>query len=67
LYRLCPKLTHDHIHVNVTSFGAMNVRYATQVLSVIVETALEMHYDQRVIESVKFILHMNKFFDCLNV
>jgi hypothetical protein len=28
---------------------------------------LEMHYDQRVIESVKFILHMNKFFDCLNV
>jgi len=65
LYRICPKLTREH--VNVTAFGAMKVRYAAQVLSSSVANALELFYDDRVTETVLFIRHMDRFFDCLNV
>jgi hypothetical protein len=64
LYKLCNKLTPQHI--NVSSFGAMKVRLAAQVLSSTVANALELMYDSRVQETVKFIRHMDKFFDCLN-
>ncbi|XP_053385111.1 uncharacterized protein LOC128550306 [Mercenaria mercenaria] len=65
IYRLCPKLTKQHI--DITAFGAMKVRLAAQVLSSTVANALELNYNNRVTETVKFIRHMDKFFDCLNV
>jgi hypothetical protein len=65
LYRLCPKLTQEHIQL--TSFSVMNVRLAAQVFSSTVANALEAKYGDYISETVLFIRHMNKFFDLLNV
>ena len=62
---ICPKLTSNH--VNLTAFSCMNVRLAAQVLSSTVANALSLKYDDRVAETVKFIRHMNRFFDIMNV
>ena len=45
----------------------MKVSLAAQVLSDTVANALEELYDGQISETVNFIRHMNKFFDCLNV
>lgn len=63
--RICPKLSRNHI--DISSFGCMKVSYAAQVLSSTVAGALELLYGPEVSETVCFIRHMNKFFDCLNV
>ena len=64
VYRLCPKLTKQH--VNLTSYGYMKVNLAAQVLSTTVANALELVYKENTLETVKFIRHMNKFFDIMN-
>ena len=64
LYRRCPKLTKSHI--DITAFSCMKVSYAAQVLSSTVANAIEMLYGDETTETVMFIRHMNKFFDCLN-
>ena len=65
LYKRCNKLTRAHI--NLTPFGCMKVNLAAQVLSSTVADAVEMLYGENTAETVKFIRHMNKFFDCMNV
>ena len=65
IYNPCPKLTNSHVHL--TSFSCMKVNLAAQVLSSTVANALEMMYGDNVAETVNFIRHMDKFFDCLNV
>lgn len=62
--RLCPKLTRNHI--DISSYGCMKVSLAAQVLSSTVANALELVYGAETSETVCFIRHMNKFFDCLN-
>ncbi|XP_046375844.2 uncharacterized protein LOC124148655 [Haliotis rufescens] len=64
LFSLCPKLTRHHVHLS--SFAKMKVNLAAQVLSKTVADALEDLYGDHVAETVKFIRHMNRFFDCLN-
>ncbi|XP_046553262.1 uncharacterized protein LOC124262759 [Haliotis rubra] len=64
LFTLCPKLTRHHVHLS--SFAKMKVNLAAQVLSKTVADALEELYGDHVTETVKFIRHMNRFFDCLN-
>ena len=64
LYRRCPKLKKAHI--DITAFSCMKVCFAAQVLSSTVANALEMLYGDATSETVTFIRHMNKFFDCLN-
>jgi len=65
LYRVCSKLTRAHI--NLGPYSCMKVNLAAQVLSKTVADALELFYGDGVSETVKFIRHMNNFFDCLNV
>lgn len=64
-YRMCPKLTRNHIEL--TSFAKMRVSLAAQVLSDTVANALELMYGESVAASVKFIRMMNKWFDIVNV
>ncbi|XP_046579981.1 uncharacterized protein LOC124287470 [Haliotis rubra] len=59
LYRL------TRAHVDLTAFSQMKVNL--DVLGKTFADALEELYGDQVIETVKFIRHMNKFFDCLNV
>lgn len=54
-------------HIDLTAYGTMKVRYAAQILSATVANALEMEYGDKVTETVLFIRHMNRFFECLNV
>ena len=54
-------------HINLTAFSQMKVGLAVQVMSAKVADALEHHFDDpRMAETVKFIRHFNKFFDCEN-
>ena len=64
LYTKCHKLTRGHIDLN--AFSRMKVNYAAQIFSNSVANMLEEEYGEGVAETVKFIRHMNKFFDCLN-
>jgi hypothetical protein len=64
-YRLCPKLTHEHVHL--TSFGKMRVSLAAQVLSASVANAIEHVYGEQAKSTVDFINIMNKWFDIMNV
>ena len=64
LYRLCPKLSKDH--TNLTSYSYMKVNLAVQILSETVANALELTSRNTTKETVKFIRHMNKFFDIMN-
>ncbi|KAH3720563.1 hypothetical protein DPMN_063462 [Dreissena polymorpha] len=65
LYSPCPKLSRSHI--DLVSYNYMKVNLAAQILSESVACALEDLYGQEVQETVIFLRHMNKFFDCLNV
>jgi len=64
-YRLCPKLTRNH--VNLTSFSKMSVSIAAQVFSNSVANALEHVWGSNVSSTVKFVRIMNKWFDIVNV
>src|SRR6218665_1914478 len=64
-FRLCPKLTRDHIAL--TSFSKMRVNLAAQVLSDTVANALDFAYGDSVRSTVHFIRIMNKWFDIVNV
>lgn len=64
-YRLCPKLTRDHIYLS--SVSKMRVSYAAQVLSATVANALEHLWGDSVQKTVEFIRMMNKWFDIMNV
>jgi len=64
-FRLCPKLTRDHM--TLTSFSKMRVKLATQVLSGTVANALEFIYGDDVRSTVTFIRMMNRWFDMMNV
>lgn len=68
-YRLCPKLTNEHIFPN--NFQKMKVKYASQVFSHSVAVALYTYIDFNVLPSeakvtAKFIKTMNDLFDLLN-
>ena len=58
------KLTADHIHLNPHS--VMNVRLAAQVLSHQVGSVMQQYGTPGSQETAKFILLMDRFFDCLN-
>ena len=64
VFRLCPKLTRNHI--DLTAFSAMKVNLAAQVFSQTVGSALTFAYGDAVEETAKFILKMNKWFDIMN-
>ncbi|XP_014679242.1 PREDICTED: uncharacterized protein LOC106819095 isoform X2 [Priapulus caudatus] len=59
------RLTCDHI--NLTPHSVMNVKLAAQVLSYSVGTLLKASGRDDVLETAKFVLLMDRFFDCLNV
>ena len=65
LFATAYKLTRQH--VDLTAFSVMKVNLAAQIMSRTVANALEEQYGERVSETVNFIRHMNRFFDCLNV
>ena len=64
VYRLCPKLTRQH--VDLTAFSAMKVNLAAQVFSKTVGKALSYAYGDSVRESAKFVMTMNRWFDLMN-
>ena len=64
VYRLCPKLTRQH--VDLTAFWAMKVNLAAQVFSKTVGKALSYAYGDSVRESAKFVMTMNRWFDLMN-
>lgn len=63
-FKLCPKLTRNHI--DLSSFSKMKVSLATQVFSATVANALELKYKDEVSGTTKFIRIMNKWFDLMN-
>lgn len=68
-YRLCPKLTDEHIYPN--SFQKMKVKYASQVLSHSTSVALNWFVDFKLVPpearvTATFIDNMNRLFDILN-
>ena len=63
-YRLCSKLTPDHVYL--TSFSVMKVNLAAQIMSSTVANALEEKSGPHVWATVKFIRMVNKWFDILN-
>ena len=79
--RLVTKLKFEHI--NLTSYSKMRVDLAAQVCFIVlpamciiyvlqalseqVAHALEQTRGDEVLETIKFIRYMDKFFDCLNV
>ena len=64
-FKLCPKLTRNHI--DLTSFSKMRVSLAANVLSSTVANALDLKYGSSVSATVKFVRLMNKWFDIVNV
>lgn len=63
--KLLPKLTYDHI--NVTSFSAMRVNLAAQVLSASVAAVLRSFSPPDTAGTAKLCEMVDSFFDCLNV
>lgn len=68
-YRLCPKLTNEHLSPG--NFQKMKVKYASQIFSHSVAAALQTYIDFKVLPSdanvtVKFIKTINDLFDLLN-
>ena len=62
--------TKSHLtraHIDLTSFSCMKVNLAAQIFSRRVGLHLMSVYGDEVRETVNFINHMNRFFDCLNV
>ena len=64
-FRLCPKLTRDHLML--TSFSKMRVKLAAQVLSATVANALQYAYGNAVNSNAEFINILNRWFDIMNV
>ena len=64
LYVKNTKLSRAHVDLN--AFNKMKVNLAAETLSNSVAELLEKKYGDEVAETVKFIRHMNRFFDCLN-
>lgn len=62
---LLPKLKYEHFRL--TSFSKMHVDLAAQVLSESVSKALSLRGGDSVTETAKFLLKIDKFFDCTNV
>ena len=58
------KLTADH--VQLTPYSVMNVRLAAQVLSARVGKTMRAYGGPDCQETAKFVLLMDRFFDCLN-
>ena len=63
--KLLPKLTYDHI--NVTSFSAMWVNLAAQLLSASVAAVLRSFSPTDTAGTAKLCEMVDSFFDCLNV
>jgi len=63
--KLCPKVSMEHI--NLTPFSRMNVRYAAQILSASVATALSEFGPPEAKGTAEYCLMFDKFFDCMNV
>lgn len=66
-YKLCPKLTHEHIYPN--SFQKMKVKYASQLLSHSTSVALNWFVDFKLLPSEsnsKFYKRHEGLFDILN-
>ncbi|KAL5469038.1 hypothetical protein EMCRGX_G030227 [Ephydatia muelleri] len=63
--RMVPKLKYEHLHIS--SFSAMRVDLAAQVLSESVSQALHLTGGDEASETAHFIGLMDKFFDALNV
>lgn len=63
--RMVPKLKYEHL--NISSFCAMRVDLAAQVLSESVSHALHLTGGDEASETAHFIGLMDKFFDALNV
>lgn len=61
---LLPRVRRDHLHL--TAHSVMNVRLAAQVLSYSVGSVMQHHGGVEARETAKFILLMDRFFDCLN-
>ena len=59
------KLTAKHIYLN--SYSTINVKLAAQVLSYSVGTIMKEFGGPDCQETAKFFLHMDRFFDCMNV
>lgn len=64
-FKICPKLTKDHVYL--TAFSRMKVNLAAQVLSNTVANALEQLYGESCTSTVTFIRMLNKWFDIVNV
>ena len=64
MFRLCPKLSRQHI--DLTAFSAMKVNLAAQVFSKTVGSALSFAYGDAVEETAKFVLLLNRWFDMMN-
>ncbi|KAK7481901.1 hypothetical protein BaRGS_00026809 [Batillaria attramentaria] len=58
------KLTHDHVYL--TPASVMNVKLAAQVLSYSVGKIMQEYGGPDCQETARFILLMDRFFDCLN-
>ena len=63
--KLLPKLTYEHI--NVTSFSAMRVNLAAQVLSASVAAVLKAFSPPDTAATAQLCEMVDSFFDCLNV
>ena len=64
LVRKLPKLTNEHIHLN--SYSKMRVNLAAQVMSETVANVMTSYGPDSASETIKFILMIDKFFDCCN-
>ncbi|XP_071855159.1 uncharacterized protein [Apostichopus japonicus] len=62
---LLPKLSYEHLHLNPGL--QMKVSLAAQVMSKTVANALQLKDSLVYSSTIKFILMVNKFLDCLNV
>ena len=63
--KMLNKLTSDHI--NLTPYSVMRVSLAAQILSETVSTVMNTFGSPDMTATAKFLLMMDKFFDCLNV
>ena len=64
LVRKLPKLSNEHINLN--SYSKMRVNLAAQVMSETVAKVMSSYGPDSASETVKFILMIDKFFDCCN-
>ena len=64
LIRKMPKLTNEHIHLN--PYSKMRVNLAAQVMSETVGKIMASYGAPASSETAKFILMIDKFFDCCN-